>query len=140
MSDQRGSLSRVELATAVEIDVGRLVGHAMGRSQRYRIMRDTWIAIDESVVGGTPVIRGSRVNVFSVFGRVQHGETISDIRADNPDLPRKAIEAALIYDRATRSSDVHGPARRETVHRRMPSPRMRAIFENLPAAPNSIKV
>jgi len=63
-------------------------------------MPDLWVVSDESVMGGAPVIRGSRITVFSLLGRVQHGETITDIQADNPDLPREAIEAALIYARA----------------------------------------
>jgi hypothetical protein len=39
--------ARVELAPAVEVDVGRLVGDAMDRAERYRMNRDAWIVIDE---------------------------------------------------------------------------------------------
>ena len=37
---------------------------------------------------------------YSVLGRIDHGDTVADLLADNPDLSRKAIEAAIIYARA----------------------------------------
>ncbi|WP_018290064.1 DUF433 domain-containing protein [Verrucomicrobium sp. 3C] len=37
------------------------------------------------------------MTVYSVLGRVEHGETIENILKDNPDLPREAVEAALVF-------------------------------------------
>lgn len=91
--------ARVELVPAVEIDVGRLVGDAVDRAERYRVSRDTSIVIDEAIKGGTPVIRGTRMTVYSVLGRMEHGETVDDILSDNPDLSREAVETAIIYAR-----------------------------------------
>src|SRR5216683_1905449 len=91
--------ARVELIPAVEIDVGRLVGDVMDRAERYRVARDASIVIDEAIKGGTPVIRGTRMTVYSVLGRIEHGETVDDVLNDNPDLSREAIEAAIIYAR-----------------------------------------
>jgi uncharacterized protein (DUF433 family) len=91
--------ARLQLAPALELNVGRLVGDAMNRAERYRVTRDAWIVIDEEIKGGTPVIRGTRITVYSVLGRVEHGETIDDILGDNPDLTRERIEAAIIYAR-----------------------------------------
>jgi uncharacterized protein (DUF433 family) len=91
--------ARVELAPAVEINIGRLVGDAVDRAERYRVSRDASIVIDEAIKGGTPVIRGTRVTVYSVLGRVEHGETIDDILEDNPDLSLEAVETAVIYAR-----------------------------------------
>jgi uncharacterized protein (DUF433 family) len=91
--------ARVELSPAVELDVGRLVGDAMDRAERYRVARDNTIVVDEEILGGTPVLRGTRMTVYSVLGRVQHGDTIDDILADNPDLAREALEAAVTYAR-----------------------------------------
>jgi uncharacterized protein (DUF433 family) len=90
---------RVEVAPAVEINVGRLVGDAMVRAERYRLTRDASIVIDEAIMGGTPVIRGTRMTVYSVLGRVEHGETIHGILRDNPDLSREAVETAITYAR-----------------------------------------
>jgi uncharacterized protein (DUF433 family) len=92
--------ARVELAPAVEIDVGRLVGNVFERAERYREVRDETIVSDESVMGGTPGIRGTRITVYSVLGRVEHGETVDDILADNPDLKRETVEVAITYARS----------------------------------------
>lgn len=91
--------ARVELAPAVEIDVGRLLGDVMDRAERYRVSRDASIVLDEAIKGGTPVIRGTRITVYSMLGRIEHGETVDDILGDNPDLSREAVEAAITYAR-----------------------------------------
>ncbi|HEY1931015.1 MAG TPA: DUF433 domain-containing protein [Acetobacteraceae bacterium] len=91
--------ARVELSPAVELDVGRLVGDAMDRAERYRAARDRAIVIDDDIKGGTPVIAGTRMTVYSVLGRIDHGETVDDILTDNPDLARDAVEAAVTYAR-----------------------------------------
>jgi uncharacterized protein (DUF433 family) len=91
--------ARVELSPAVEIDVGRLVGDVLERAERYRMARDASIQVDERIMGGTPIIRGTRMTVYSVLGRIEHGDSIDDIVADNPDLKRDVIEAAITYAR-----------------------------------------
>ena len=72
----------------------------MDRTERYLRARNDWITADEAILGSTPVIRRTRVTVYSVQGRVEHGETIEDVLKDNPDLPREAVEAAVIFARA----------------------------------------
>jgi len=57
------------------------------------------IEINPKVMLGKPVIRGTRITVYSVLGRIQHGETVDDILDDNPDLSREAIEAAITFAR-----------------------------------------
>ncbi len=91
--------ARVEVEPGVEIDVGRLVGDIVDRAERYRATRDASIVIDEAIMGGTPVIRGTRMTVYSVLGRVEHGDTIDDLLEDNPDLSRAKFEAAVTYAR-----------------------------------------
>ena len=61
---------------------------------------DPFIVVDSAVQGGTPAIRGTRMTVYSVLGRIEHGETIDDILADNPDIARDAVEVAVAYARA----------------------------------------
>lgn len=90
---------RAVIADAVEIDLGRLVGDAVAKTERYRTARDAFIVIDEAIKGGTPVIRGTRMTVYAILGRIDHGDTADDILAENPDLSRDAIEAAVIYAR-----------------------------------------
>ena len=64
------------------------------------VKENAFIVVDEEIKGGTPVIRGTRLTVYAVLGRIDHGETIDDVLADNPDLTREALEAAIIYARS----------------------------------------
>ena len=91
--------ARVELVPALTLDVGQLLGDAVEWAERYVEERARFIEVNEAVKGGTPVIRGTRITVYAVQGRIEHGETIDDLVADNPDLSREAFEAALIYAR-----------------------------------------
>jgi len=91
--------TRAHIAPAVEIDLGQLVGDAIEKTEKYRAARDAFIVIDEDIKGGTPIIRGTRMTVYAILGRVEHGDTIEDVLADNPDLTRAAVEAAVIYAR-----------------------------------------
>jgi uncharacterized protein (DUF433 family) len=64
-----------------------------------QLTADTFIEIDPEVMGGTPVIRGTRVTVYALLGRVERGDPIEDILYDYPHLKRDAVEAALGYAR-----------------------------------------
>jgi uncharacterized protein (DUF433 family) len=92
--------ARWQISPGVHITPGELLGPIHARIHRYARARDRWIEINRDIKGGTPVIRGTRVSVYSVAGRVRHGDTIKDILDDNPDLVPDAIEAALTYARA----------------------------------------
>jgi uncharacterized protein (DUF433 family) len=94
------SRMRVELAPAVELDVGRLVGDAVQRAEAYGAVRDAMIVENDAVPGGDPVIRDTRVSVYTLAERIADGESLADLQADYPSLSRAAIEAALIYARA----------------------------------------
>lgn len=88
---------------ALTLDLARLgpkIRQAAGRALRYRRDRDRWIVRDPEILGGTPVIRGTRISVYSVLGRVEGRETIDEIAEENYDVPRKAFEAAVVYARA----------------------------------------
>lgn len=88
------------LSPGVKIKPGEVLGPTLKRVARYSKARDQWIHTDDEIKGGTPVIRGTRMSVYSVAGRVTHGETIDDIHKDNPDLHREALEAAVDYAKA----------------------------------------
>ena len=51
------------------------------------------------VMGGTPVIRGTRMTVYAVLRRLDYGDSVEDILGDNPHLSQDAIEAAAHYAR-----------------------------------------
>lgn len=91
---------RFELEPAVEMDVGRLVGDSMERAAAYGAVRDRLIVEDEEILGGTPVIRGTRISVYSILGRLTHGDAVADILSDYPELTAESVEAAAIFARS----------------------------------------
>lgn len=77
-----------------------VVRRYVGAARKYVAARNRWIVSDEAILGGTPVIRGSRMTVYSVLGRVKAGDTLDEIAEENPDIRREALEAALLYAKA----------------------------------------
>jgi uncharacterized protein (DUF433 family) len=102
MSTSPNRLLTVEwkLSPGFRIRPGDVLRPTVKRVSRYSKARDRWVRVDENIKGGTPVIRGTRMSVYSVAGRVAHGETIDEILKENPDLKREALDAALEYANA----------------------------------------
>ncbi|MBX9841732.1 MAG: DUF433 domain-containing protein [Xanthobacteraceae bacterium] len=86
-----------ELSPGVHIKPGELIDAVYKRVNWYSRARDRWIEANPDIKGGTPVIRGTRMSVYSVAGRLNHGESIDQILEDNPDIPPEAIEAAQTF-------------------------------------------
>jgi uncharacterized protein (DUF433 family) len=82
------------------MDVGRLMGDAMDRAEAYGEVRDRLIVEDEAILGGTPVIRGTRITVYSILGRLAGGDTVADLLSDYPELTAESIGAAEIFARS----------------------------------------
>ena len=90
----------LEIAPAVMVDVSALVGSDLAeRAERYGKAREDHIAIDPDIMGGTPVLRGTRMTVYSVLGRIDGGDSVEDILDDNPHLTREAVETAALFAR-----------------------------------------
>ncbi len=85
------------------LDAGKLapkIKTAAARVARYRRARAKWIISDAAVMGGTPVIKGTRMTVYSVLGRIDAGETLDAIARENPDILPEALEAAVVFAKA----------------------------------------
>jgi uncharacterized protein (DUF433 family) len=95
LSDMK--MARVEIAPDVRVNLGELMGDVLDRTLRYVKARDAWIASVEGIKGGLPIIRGTRITVHSVEARARRGEHIKDIANENPDIPREAFEAAVVF-------------------------------------------
>ena len=57
----------------------------------------TYITADPGILGGKPVIAGTRISVQLVLEKLRDGWTIDDLLDDYPKLTREQIEAALRY-------------------------------------------
>ena len=90
----------LEIAPAVVVDIPALVGSDLAaRAECYSKAREDHIVTDPEIMGGTPVLRGTRMTVYSVLGRLEGGDSVEDILDDNPHLSREAIETAALYAR-----------------------------------------
>lgn len=89
----------VELDDDVQYVLGPHLRRWIPMLREYTTMRDQHLVVDPNIMGGTPVIRGTRISVYSVLGRVDDGETIDDLVADYPDVSREAFQTAVAYAR-----------------------------------------
>ena len=89
----------VEFAPGACLEMGRLAGGALRAALAYRDARDRHITCDPDILGGTPVIRGTRVTVHAVRARLGGGEPVEELMEDYPGVPREAVEAARFYAR-----------------------------------------
>lgn len=89
--------AKIEVAPSVVLHIASLTRRAIERAQRYAAARDAWIETVDGVQGGRPVIKGTRLTVSAIFGRLSSGDTIEDLVADYPDIPHEAFDAAFIY-------------------------------------------
>ena len=58
---------------------------------------ETQIVTDPSVMGGAPVIQGTRVPVYVILEHLEAGRTVEEILEDYPALTADAVRAALRY-------------------------------------------
>lgn len=99
-SSARMTTEPLEIAPAVTVDVSALVGSDLAeRAERYGKAREDFVEINPDIMGGTPVLRGTRITVYSVLGRLDGGDSVDDILDDNPGLTREAVETAALYAR-----------------------------------------
>ena len=55
------------------------------------------VVIDEKILGGKPVIRGTRIPVYLIVELVANGLSIKDILKEYPELNEEDVKAALRY-------------------------------------------
>lgn len=62
-------------------------------------MRQTRIISDPKILGGKPIIAGTRISVDLILDRIASGMSIKEILKDYPHLTAKQIQAAISYAR-----------------------------------------
>jgi uncharacterized protein (DUF433 family) len=90
-------LAAVEFAPGTVLDLERLAAQCLRHAEHYKDARDRHIASDPDILGGTPAVAGTRLTVYAVLGRLQDGDSIDDLVADYPEIPREAFMAAELY-------------------------------------------
>jgi uncharacterized protein (DUF433 family) len=64
------------------------------------------IAIDPAVMVGKPVVKGTRIPVARVLGRLAHNPDLADLFSAYPELTVEDVKACLDYARMAGSSPV----------------------------------
>ena len=62
-------------------------------------MRQIQIISDPKILGGKPIIAGTRISVELILDRVASGMSVTEILKDYPHLTAKQIQAAISYAR-----------------------------------------
>lgn len=55
------------------------------------------IVIDEKILGGKPIIKGTRIPVYLIVEMIASGLSIKDILKEYPELSEEDVKAALRY-------------------------------------------
>jgi uncharacterized protein (DUF433 family) len=92
-------LCEVRLNDTITLDLEGLAGARTRMAYAYRVARDAHLVADETILGGTPVIHGTRLTVYAVLGRLEGGDTIAELVEDYPETPPAAFHAAETYAR-----------------------------------------
>jgi uncharacterized protein (DUF433 family) len=70
-------------------------------------MSSTLITIDPEIHSGTPVFRGTRVPVKTLFDHLEAGDSIEVFLSDFPSVSRELAIAVLEEARAALTPDAH---------------------------------
>lgn len=90
-------LGPVELVDGVTIDVAKLASEELESAMKYIDGKSKHIVSAKDILGGTPVIKGTRMPVHSVLARLDAGESLEEIHEDNPDISIDALQTAAFY-------------------------------------------
>ena len=94
------TLQTIEFSPGTTLDLARLAASSLSRAKQYCDARDRHITSDLEILGGTPVIAGTRIPVYAILGRLQGGDTLDDLADDYPHVPAEAFKTAELYARA----------------------------------------
>lgn len=64
------------------------------------------IVRDPKIVGGEPVLRGTRVTLKTVLASLAEGATIAEILKDFPTLAEDDVRAAIVFAAASAQEDL----------------------------------
>ena len=69
------------------------------------------VVCDESILGGKPIIQGTRISVEFVLDLLGSGMTFQDITQEYPHLTHEDLEAAVAFAKQVVSKEVLMPLR-----------------------------
>jgi uncharacterized protein (DUF433 family) len=117
--------SELALSEALRVTMTEDVAQTIERAESYARLRDRYVERNPAVMGGEPVITGTRVPVRTIASLIEMGETHEVLREDYPHVPEEAYPVAQLCGRMpTRVAAVPGRTRAPTTS--LPVPKRRA--------------
>ncbi len=89
----------LELSPALRVAMTDYASDVAARAAEYARLRDKYVEVDARKLGGTPVIRGTRMPVRTLAELVESGESREVLREDYPHIPEEAYDVAVIWAR-----------------------------------------
>jgi uncharacterized protein (DUF433 family) len=86
-----------ELSRALRVAMTENAVDVAKRAFDYVRMRDKYVEVDPSRMGGTPVIRGTRVPVRTLALLVEGGKSRKALKGDYPHIPEEAYDVAVLW-------------------------------------------
>ena len=92
--------AELELSEALRVAMTEDVAQTIERAESYTRLRDLYVERNPAVMGGEPVIRGTRVPVRTIASLIEMGETREVLREDYPHVPQEAYDVAVLWAHA----------------------------------------
>lgn len=89
--------SELALSEALRVAMTENVAHTIERAESYARLRDRYVERNPAVMGGEPVITGTRVPVRTIASLIEMGETNEVLREDYPHIPEEAYAVAVLW-------------------------------------------
>jgi uncharacterized protein (DUF433 family) len=92
--------SEFELSEALRVAMTEDAARTIERAEAYARLRDLYIEHNPAVMGGEPVITGTRVPVRTIAGLIEMGESHKVLREDYAHIPEEAYPVAVLWAHA----------------------------------------
>lgn len=111
-----GRAEEFELSRALRIAMTENAADVAKRAFDYVRLRDKYVEVDPGKMGGTPVIRGTRVPVRTLAQLVEGGERREALKEDYPHIPEEAYDVAVLWAKGNprRGRPTGSPRKRRT--------------------------
>lgn len=91
--------AELALSDALRVAMTEDAVQTIERAESYARQRDRYIERNPAIMGGEPVITGTRVPVRTVASLIEMGETREVMREDYPHIPEEAYAVAVQWTR-----------------------------------------
>jgi len=92
--------AELALSEALRVAMTEDVAQTIERAESYARLRERYVERNPAVMGGEPVIAGTRVPVRTIASLIEMGETHEVLREDYPHIPQEAYPVAVLWAHA----------------------------------------